>query len=111
MDELIERVARAICREQYKYSDPEPVILDWVDGTWRQYIPHAQAAIAALRPEFEDSGRLGWVINNKALVTNIGGVFWCVYEQLTTPTGLRDGPARVSGREAIDAARQERNDV
>lgn len=46
MTSMVEKVARAICAT-HGYRDP------YIDTTWHKYIPHARAAIEAMREPTE----------------------------------------------------------
>lgn len=50
MSEMVERVARAICRGNLLFNDPDEADLDEkVDGWWGNHIDTARAAIEAMR--------------------------------------------------------------
>jgi hypothetical protein len=66
---LKEVVARAIARKNYGFGDTDPIIQQWVDSNWQDYLGDADAAIAAYRQH--DPERKALVEALRALVNNI----------------------------------------
>ena len=99
-DDIVEAMARAICKKNYEYSDlPESKIASIVETDWRSDIPLARAALDAALPligemlvkavlhtieghqpdaSFDDSA--SGVLERKSLLYNVGNeVAECIH--------------------------------
>lgn len=57
MSELVEKVARAICRKSWNedYLQADMRLEDIVDGSWGEYVEEARAAVAAVAEWLDDA--------------------------------------------------------